>query len=90
MVGRSSALERPRSVWRLATSGRHQTVWIGGEAGVGKTMLIERFMAEVGEMHCAHGQCVEQYGTGALVEAVAGRTGASGEYTHPFTRVRER
>lgn len=28
-------------------------------------------------MHCAHGQCVEQYGTGALVEAVAGRTGAS-------------
>ena len=64
MVGRSRALERLRSAWRLATSSRHQTAWIAGEAGVGKTMLIEHFMAEVGDMHCAHGQCVEQYGTG--------------------------
>ena len=32
--------------------------------GVGKTTLIERFMAEAGDIHCAHGQCVEQYGAG--------------------------
>jgi hypothetical protein len=31
---------------------------------VGKTTLIENFAAEVGEMHCAQGQCVEQYGAG--------------------------
>ena len=64
MLGRLRALERLRTAWRLAASGRHQTVWIAGEAGVGKTMLIEHFVAEVGEMHCAHGQCVEQYGAG--------------------------
>jgi DNA-binding winged helix-turn-helix (wHTH) protein/tetratricopeptide (TPR) repeat protein len=64
MVGRSRPLERLRVAWRLAVSGRHQMAWIAGEAGVGKTMLIEHFMAEVGEMHCALGQCVEQYGTG--------------------------
>jgi predicted ATPase len=64
MVGRLAALERLRNAWRLAASGRHQTVWVAGEAGVGKTMLIEHFVAEVGETNCAHGQCVEQYGTG--------------------------
>ncbi len=64
IVGRSRPLERLRAAWRLAVSGRHQTAWIAGEAGVGKTMLIEHFMAEVGETHCALGQCVEQYGAG--------------------------
>jgi DNA-binding winged helix-turn-helix (wHTH) protein/tetratricopeptide (TPR) repeat protein len=64
MIGRSDALERLRGAWRLAAEGRHQIVWIAGEAGVGKTTLIERFMAGVGEIYCAQGQCVEQYGAG--------------------------
>jgi DNA-binding winged helix-turn-helix (wHTH) protein len=62
LVGRSQALERLRAAWRLALSGRHQTAWIAGEAGVGKTTLIEHFVAEVGEMRCVQGQCVEQHG----------------------------
>ena len=64
MVGRADALERLRKAWELAASGTRQIVWIAGEAGVGKTTLIERLMAEVGDIHCAHGQCVEQYGAG--------------------------
>ena len=64
LVGRADALGRLRAAWELAASGRHQTVWIAGEAGVGKTMLIEHFVAEVGEVRCARGQCVEQYGAG--------------------------
>src|SRR5512134_3073989 len=64
MIGRSEALQRLRAAWQRASEGRHQMVWIAGEAGVGKTTLIERFMAEVGEVYCAHGQCVEQYGAG--------------------------
>ena len=48
---------------------------IAGEAGVGKTRLIERFVSEVGELHCAHGQCVDQHGAGepylAVLEALA-------------------
>ena len=75
MVGRADALARVRAAWRLAAEGRRQMVWIAGEAGVGKTTLIERFMAEAGEQNCVHGQCVEQYGAGEpylpVLEALA-------------------
>jgi DNA-binding winged helix-turn-helix (wHTH) protein len=64
MIGRADALARLRAAWRLAAEGRRQIVWVAGEAGVGKTTLIECFMAEVGEAYCAHGQCVEQHGAG--------------------------
>ncbi|HUN70212.1 MAG TPA: AAA family ATPase [Burkholderiales bacterium] len=64
MIGRSDALQRLRAAWQLATAGKRQVVWIAGETGVGKTTLIESFMSEVGEIHCAHGQCVEQFGDG--------------------------
>jgi DNA-binding winged helix-turn-helix (wHTH) protein len=64
MIGRADALERLRAAWQRAGTGMRQVVWIAGEAGVGKTTLIERFVAEAGEVHCAHGQCIEQYGAG--------------------------
>lgn len=64
MIGRVQPFERLRAAWQIATGGKRQIVWIAGEAGVGKTTLIERFVAEVGDAHCAHGQCVEQYGAG--------------------------
>lgn len=64
IVGRHEAMERLRTAWRRAREGRRQVVWIAGEAGVGKTTLMEAFIAEVGESACAHGQCVEQYGAG--------------------------
>ena len=38
-----------------------------GEAGIGKTAVVEAFAAEVAAdptVWLAHGQCVEQYGTG--------------------------
>ena len=50
MVGRADALERLRSGMAARRLGRRQIVWIAGEAGVGKTTLIEHFMAEVGEV----------------------------------------
>ena len=64
LVGRSDALGRLHSAWQLASAGRRQIVWIAGEAGVGKSTLIEHFMGEVGEPHCAQGQCVDQHGAG--------------------------
>jgi DNA-binding winged helix-turn-helix (wHTH) protein len=64
MIGRADALERLRAAWQRAGTGTRQVMWIAGEAGVGKTTLIERLMAEVGEVHCARGQCIEQYGAG--------------------------
>jgi DNA-binding winged helix-turn-helix (wHTH) protein len=58
MIGRSGPLERLRSAWQLARSGKRRIVWIAGEPGVGKTTLIEHFAAEAGEAYRAHGQCV--------------------------------
>jgi DNA-binding winged helix-turn-helix (wHTH) protein len=63
-IGRTGALERLRAAWQVAGAGDRQIVWLAGEAGVGKTTLIERFTGEAGEAQCAHGQCVEQYGAG--------------------------
>jgi DNA-binding winged helix-turn-helix (wHTH) protein len=63
-VGRTEALSRLRRAWKAACSGKRSVVWVTGEAGIGKTTLIERFIAGLGEVACARGQCVEQYGAG--------------------------
>ena len=41
--------------------------FITGEAGIGKTALVETFVAQVAadaDVWLGHGQCIEQYGTG--------------------------
>src|SRR6202162_3421688 len=48
----------------MACGGRRAIVWIAGEPGIGKTTLIEQFIASLGDVASAHGQCVEHYGTG--------------------------
>src|SRR5262249_6244632 len=64
MVGREAALGRMREVWQKAKSGQSQLLWIAGEAGVGKTTLIESFVSELGPRVAAFGRCVEHFGTG--------------------------
>jgi DNA-binding winged helix-turn-helix (wHTH) protein/tetratricopeptide (TPR) repeat protein len=64
IVGRQAQLARLRSAWSRAVSGERQVFWIAGEAGVGKTTLIDHFVAGLGPVACARGQCVEQYGAG--------------------------
>jgi tetratricopeptide (TPR) repeat protein len=65
LIGRQPALARLHAAWREAGAGRRQIVWLTGEAGIGKTTLIEHFIAALGPaVACAHGQCVEQYGAG--------------------------
>ena len=50
-------------------------VWVAGEPGIGKTTLIEHFVAGLGGVACARGQCVEHYGSGEpylpVLEALA-------------------
>lgn len=74
-IGRAEALSRLHGAWDLACSGRRAVVWVVGEPGVGKTMLIEHFVAGLGDVACARGQCVEHYGTGEpylpVLEALA-------------------
>lgn len=74
-IGRENALSRLRSAWDLACAGRRTVVWVAGDLGIGKTTLIARFVAGLGDIVCAHGQCVEQYGSGEsylpVLEALA-------------------
>ncbi|MFZ5809788.1 MAG: ATP-binding protein [Chloroflexota bacterium] len=60
-VGRESEMEALRGWWERAMQGRGGMVLIGGEAGVGKTRLVEEFAATVrwrGGM-VARGRCYE-------------------------------
>jgi DNA-binding winged helix-turn-helix (wHTH) protein/tetratricopeptide (TPR) repeat protein len=64
MIGRRAARDRLRMAWHNAIAGRRQIFWVAGEAGVGKTTLIDNFVADLEAVTCARGQCVEQYGAG--------------------------
>lgn len=67
MVGRSEDLARLHGALARATRGERAIVLVTGEAGVGKTTLLDRFIAELdpGASVCiARGQCLEQYGEG--------------------------
>ncbi len=75
LIGRREALAQLHAVWNAARSGRRSIAWVTGEPGIGKTTLIEHFMAGLGDAACIRGQCVEQYGGGEpylpVLEAVA-------------------
>ena len=63
-IGRQGPLSRLRRAWDIACSGKRAIVWVAGEPGVGKTTLIEHFVATLGDVAVARGQCVEHYGAG--------------------------
>src|SRR5215467_11508214 len=60
-IGRANALSRLRANWDVACTGKRRVVWVAGEPGIGKTALIERFIAGLGDTVSIRGQCVEQY-----------------------------
>ena len=73
-IGRATHC-RGFAVPEMACSGKRAVVWVAGEPGIGKTTLIEHFVAGLGEIACARGQCVEHYGSGEpylpVLEALA-------------------
>ena len=62
IIGRQNALAQLRAAWGDANAGQRKIFWIAGEAGIGKTTLIDSFVAGLGPVVCAYGQCVEQHG----------------------------
>jgi len=67
LVGREAELARLHASLARALSGQRQLVFVTGEPGIGKTALVEAFLAKVGEANALRigcGQCVEQYGAG--------------------------
>jgi DNA-binding winged helix-turn-helix (wHTH) protein/predicted ATPase len=65
LVGRDSHLARLQAALGTALGGRRRLVFVTGEAGIGKTTLVETFLGRLvgtGAVRIARGQCVEQYG----------------------------
>ena len=67
LVGREAELTTLHGWYATARQGTRQVGFLTGEAGVGKTALVEAFVAQVaaaGAVWIGHGQCIDQYGTG--------------------------
>lgn len=64
--GRTKALATLRDALANAVGGRRQVLFLAGEAGIGKSALIEHFTSAVlpAGTALALGQCVEHYGSG--------------------------
>src|SRR5262250_156111 len=66
LVGRDQELARLGVLFARASAGRRQVVFIEGEPGIGKSVLVEAFLRAVrASRHgtlIGYGQCVEQYG----------------------------
>src|SRR5262245_57298194 len=64
MVGRAAELGDLARRLALAIAGRRQLVLVTGEPGIGKTTLVDAFLARAvnGDVWTARGQCVEHFG----------------------------
>lgn len=67
LVGRDGALAELQQCIRSAGAGRLQIAFVTGEAGIGKTTLVEEFQRQVAAsgfaVRVARGQCVEGFGS---------------------------
>jgi DNA-binding winged helix-turn-helix (wHTH) protein/predicted ATPase len=78
MVGRERELASLRAHLERARGGRRTVVFVAGEAGIGKTTLIDRFVGTIepsSDVVVARGQCLEQYGEGEPYLPVLEATG---------------
>ena len=66
IVGREGALAELRGAYRRAMQGQRQIVFVTGEAGIGKTTLVDVFhqrcVGSSANVRLARGQCVEGFG----------------------------
>lgn len=62
LVGRDAALGRLQSALAAAQRGQRQLVFVLGDAGIGKSSLVERLSGEA-TSRVAFGQCIEHYGS---------------------------
>ncbi len=66
LVGREEAFTQLHDCLARASQGQRQITFVTGEAGIGKTALLDQFqhraVAEVPGLRIARGQCIEGYG----------------------------
>ena len=66
VVGRSGALSRMRSSLEKMLGGERQVVFVAGEAGIGKSALVDTFARSIASdkaIRIGRGQCLEHFGT---------------------------
>ena len=66
VVGRDEALSRMRNWLEKMLGGERQIVFVTGEAGIGKTSLVDTFVQSTvsdRRIRIARGECLDQYGT---------------------------
>lgn len=95
-VGREAEIALLQERLALALRGERQLVFVSGEAGIGKTTLVDAFVEQVqarSALWLGRGQCVEQYGAGEaylpLLEAL-GRLGRGPAGAHLTATLRQR
>src|SRR5262245_61142363 len=67
LVGREAELAQLHQWWTWAHQGTRQIVCLTGEAGIGKTALVDAFVAHVAAtdtVWTGQGHCLEHYGPG--------------------------
>jgi DNA-binding winged helix-turn-helix (wHTH) protein len=67
LVGREAQLAQLHGWLEETRNGARHIVFVTGEPGIGKTTLVEAFLAQVTNrdgLRIVQGQCVEQYGAG--------------------------
>ncbi len=66
-VGRLAELQQLQHWLQRALARRRHVGFIAGEAGIGKTTLVDTFTAQAGartDLWVGHGQCIQHYGAG--------------------------
>jgi predicted ATPase len=78
VVGREGALGLLHAWLDESGRGERRLVFVTGEPGIGKTALVDAFLADLdntGQLLVAQGQCIEQYGAGEpylpIIEALS-------------------
>ena len=95
LVAREAEVATLHQWFAKALQGERHLGFITGEAGIGKTTLVDAFVAQLAgqaALWIGHGQCIEQYGTGEaylpLLEAL-GQMGRSPDGPHLVALLRQ-
>ncbi len=77
--GRAAELDLLGTAWAEAKSGDGCTILVEGEAGIGKTRLVDQFLRSLQgeEIHVLYGSYPPSGGLGGLSEAILGKFGES-------------
>ncbi|WP_394829626.1 protein kinase domain-containing protein [Pendulispora albinea] len=80
MVGRDQELEELAALWEEVKAGHGRFAWIVGEAGIGKSRLLEHHLerAAADERRVVHGQCWPYFQNSALQPVAEGLLHAMG------------